>query len=100
MVAQEVSQAPEPKDRARGMKALRDAGEELFVTVEPILRGDPTTLARWICDLRPSFVNVGADSKGTGLDEPTADEVRTLLRLLAESGVEVREKTNLGRLLK
>lgn len=91
---------PTPIERVASMVALRNLGERLFVTVEPILRGNMISLADAIADIQPEFVNVGADSKGTGLDEPTADDVAVLLNRLRENNIEIREKRNLERLLK
>ena len=94
-----ISQAPSAAMRVEAMRNLSHRGERLFVTVEPILKGNMARLAKWIGHIRPEFVNIGADSKGTGLDEPSADDVRELLRELAQYGVEIRQKTNLSRLL-
>jgi len=98
-IAADVSQSPSPEERYQAMTELT-LTERVFVTVEPILKGDMMTLARWIGDIRPEFANVGADSKGTGLDEPSADEVQTLLGGLQGLGVEIRQKRNLDRLRK
>jgi hypothetical protein len=74
-------------------------GERVFLTVEPILSGCMSLLAHWCFMIRPEFVNIGADSKGHGLPEPSAAEVRLLIAELGKLGVPIREKRNLGRLL-
>ncbi len=72
-----------------------------FVTIEPILRmRDPSAFALAISEANPSFVNIGADSKGTGLIEPSKDQVLELIEALKSHGVTIRKKTNLERLLK
>ena len=95
-VAKQVSAAPLPKARYKALAEL--VGERRFVTIEPILGGDMRLLARWVADIAPDFVNIGADSKGSGLDEPTAADVCCLLEYLAH--VEIRQKKNLQRILK
>jgi len=95
-----VSKAPSPINRAAAMADLRTRGERTFITIEPILAGDVTDLANMIKMIEPEFVNIGADSKGAGLDEPSAEDVRMLISLLQASGVEIREKHNLDRLLR
>jgi len=95
-VAKQVSTAPLPAARYEAMATLVD--ERRFITIEPILRGDMRRLARWVADIAPDFVNVGADSKGSALDEPTAGAVCCLLEYLAH--VQIRQKQNLQRILK
>jgi DNA repair photolyase len=97
----EYSAAPMPSERCKEMYYLSRRGERVFVTVEPILAGDifeMSGLACWMRDIRPEFVNIGADSKGAGLEEPTAEEVLHLLDRLEQYSVEVRQKTNLERI--
>jgi DNA repair photolyase len=93
--------APPPAQRAEAMKGLRaNAFFKLFVTIEPILVCSPKALAEWIEAIRPDFVNIGADSKYRGLPEPSADDVLALIEGIKAAGVEIRQKTNLARLLK
>ena len=99
-VVSSVSNAPRPFARYAAMKRLSNAGERLFVTIEPILRCDTLRITEWMVNVQPEFVNIGADSKGTGLPEPSADDVRLLIRSLQDGGVEIRQKSNLDRLLK
>lgn len=91
--------APPVTSRIVAMKALRERGERIFVTIEPIMAFDPYILGTSIATMQPEFVNIGADSKGTGLNEPTGDEVRQLLFILRRTGIEIRAKSNLGRLI-
>lgn len=93
--------APQPAERAGAMCGLRRLypAATLFVTIEPILKLDVPLMLRWLDWIRPTFVNIGADSKGTGLVEPTADEVRELIAGVQALGIEIRQKHNLNRLL-
>lgn len=98
-VAASVSRAPTPFSRYDEMRQLTDNGEPVFITIEPIMYGDMLRLAEWCQRIQPEFVNIGADSKGHGLWEPSAADVRLLIEKLTEYGVPIREKRNLGRLL-
>jgi hypothetical protein len=77
---------------------MRDITARKFVTLEPLLDFDEQILLQWLVDIKPEFVNIGADSKGHGLNEPDAGKVRWLIRDLKENDIEVREKTNLKRI--
>jgi DNA repair photolyase len=89
--------APPPEWRALAMMKLDG---RKFVTIEPILDFDVDIISSWMDRIRPEFVNIGADSKGRGLPEPTPDKVHGLIEKLKEYGIEIREKHNLSRLLK
>ena len=69
-----------------------------FVTIEPIMDFDLDEFARMIISAKPDFVNIGADSKGHGLPEPSFEKVMQLVDALKAAGIEVREKRNLDRL--
>jgi len=95
----ECSKAPPPLSRQTGIKLLRERGKRVFVTIEPIMDFDVETLVTWVVDIRPEFVNIGADSKGSGLLEPSAEKVAVLINLLTSVGVDIRQKKNLYRLI-
>ena len=48
--------------------------------------------------IHPKFVSIGADSKGHGLPEPSAEKTTTLIRELRKF-TEVRLKPNLARII-
>ena len=52
----------------------------------------------YIVEINPDFINLGLDSKGHMLPEPTIDDIEELVKVLHESGIELREKHNLSRL--
>jgi DNA repair photolyase len=93
-----VSKAPKPIERARDMTCL--VGQRLFVTIEPVLDFDVDILADWIRRIKPEFLNLGADSKGHSLPEPSLDKIVAFTGKLKEYGIELREKHNLNRLAK
>jgi hypothetical protein len=71
-----------------------------FVTVEPILKFNHSMMIRVISACKPGFVNIGADSKGAGLPEPTSGEITALVAELRARGITVNLKSNLQRLMK
>lgn len=91
-----VSRAPHVRERYYAIKELTFMSK--FITIEPILDFDVEELSRWIKEINPCFVNIGADSKGHHLIEPTMEKIHALIEKLQEYGVEVKEKHNIGRL--
>ena len=89
------TQAPPPEERYKGM--LKFKGQKTFVTIEPIMDFD-RVLSSWIISIKPSFVNIGADSKGCGLVEPSPEKILRLIEKLNENEITIRRKTNLKRL--
>jgi DNA repair photolyase len=94
----EISKAPPALERAQAMRVLMQRNWKTFITVEPALDYDVAELLEMLCCARPSFVNVGADSKGHNLAEPSLEKVLALVAGLKDAGIEVREKHNLQRL--
>ena len=90
--------APAPELRFEAMRCID--WPRKFVTIEPVMDFDPEILAEWIIEIKPEFLNLGADSKGGNLEELTIEKVMELVRLLHEGGIELREKSNLERLRK
>ena len=92
----EVSKAPSAKDRYEAMKILNF---RKFLTCEPLLDFDVEVLAKWISEIKPEFLNLGADSKGNNLVEPTYSKILLLVAELKKYNIEVREKHNIQRLI-
>jgi len=69
-----------------------------MVSIEPIMAFDFDIFLKWLRDLKPAFVSIGADSKGHNLPEPQPDELADLLIALRDF-TEVKIKKNLHRLL-
>jgi hypothetical protein len=95
----EISKAPRPFERMMAMIRLNNRFRK-FVTIEPALDFDVNILAGWIDNIRPEFLNLGADSKGNNLPEPSIDKIYSFINKLQEYGIEVREKHNLNRLIR
>jgi len=93
-----ISEAPIPEERYLAMKKL-SKGTKTFLTLEPILQFDVDILAKWIYEINPTFLNLGADSKSHNLPEPTVSDIMALVAKLKEYGIDLREKHNLQRLM-
>jgi protein gp37 len=92
----DISSAPPTVDRYNAIKTI-DCNK--FITIEPILKFDVDVLVEWISNIKPNFVNIGADSKGSALQEPAPQEIKGLISELARLNIEIKEKHNLQRLL-
>ena len=99
---QVMGDAPAPRQRSVHFKRLRAYWPTMttFITIEPVLDFNPVELFEMIEAARPTFVNIGADSKGHGLVEPDEEDVIRLIELLGQAGIEIRQKKNLGRLIR
>jgi DNA repair photolyase len=91
-----ISKAPHPLERAVIMTSLNI---RKFITLEPLLKMDPEVLVDWITRINPEWVNIGIDSKGHKMSEPTAEEIRALIAGLNAAKIRIDEKHNLTRLL-
>lgn len=94
----DISTAPDAHERKKWMHELSVKQCETFITVEPILKFDMYALAYILIDSYPDFVNIGADSKDNGLEEPTYDEIMELYDFVTKAEVVVKKKINLERL--
>jgi DNA repair photolyase len=94
------TKAPDVEHRARHLGWLaNNYTYQTMVSVEPIHRFDVVALFNLIQECNPSFVSIGADSKGKGIHEPKATELEVLIETLENADIEVRLKKNLNRLL-
>ena len=94
------SNAPEPFERALKMSTLKHVAPHLkrMITIEPIMDFDLNTLAAMVKTVAPEWVNIGADSKGHNLPEPTCIKINQLIYKLTEFTL-VKCKKNLMRLV-
>ncbi len=92
----EVSLAPSPFIRCRDLRNVEHPHK--FISIEPIMDFDLETLVRWIKDVRPEIVEVGADNYHNDLPEPPWGKVQQLLEALRGFVPHVIEKDGLARL--
>ena len=91
-----MGEAPAPALRAVAMEDLE--AKTKMISIEPIMKFDEDIMMAWIMETMPIIVSVGADSKGHGLPEPTAEEVESLIARIEAAGIEVVRKDNLTRI--
>ncbi|MFH1230044.1 MAG: DUF5131 family protein [Planctomycetota bacterium] len=98
------SEAPYTWSRGQALKLFVDKGIQVFVTIEPITDFDITDefnngLLDWMKEIKPAFINIGADSKNCNLPEPSPEKVRALIEGLQGAGLTIKKKSNLRRIL-
>jgi DNA repair photolyase len=93
----EISKAPKVMKRADSLCLLEAQGFETMVTIEPILDFDVDPLINLIKLANPTWVNIGADSKGHKLPEPSKEKLAEFIEKL-EKETDVKLKSNLRRL--
>lgn len=92
------SKAPSYIERAEALGKLNEMGFETMVTIEPIFDFDLNELVDIVCTANPAWINVGADSKGHDLPEPSKEKVTALIETLQKK-TDVELKQNLSRIL-
>jgi len=99
------SKAPSVKERYAVFRILNrnraiDGSKvyRLMVSIEPIMDFNLDILVKWIHEIEPEFVSIGADSGKNNLPEPSGQKLNQLICRLEEF-TEVRKKENLNRLL-
>jgi DNA repair photolyase len=92
------SKAPTFTERAEALAKLNKLGYETMVTIEPLMDFDLEPLVDLIVTANPVWVNVGADSKGHDLPEPSPEKVKALIDTLKEK-TDVELKRNIDRIL-
>jgi len=91
-----MNNSPQILGRKVRMRQLR---KTKMVTIEPILDFDLEEFVKMIKSIQPSWVNIGADSKGHKLPEPGKEKIQALIDELSTFTM-VKIKTNLNRLMK
>lgn len=90
--------APLPWVRASAFIDRRLERFKKMVSIEPIVAFELEIFLKWLRQIKPAFVSIGADSRGHNLIEPTAGELDMLIVAL-RGFTEVKPKSNLSRLL-
>jgi len=93
-----MQNSPIPFGRVEAMSRMR--GFEKHVTVEPIMEFDMREMVAMIKYCNPARVNIGADSKGNNLPEPSKEKILALIDAMGALDIEVKLKSNLARLIK
>lgn len=93
-----MGKAPYPLFRAEVIHMFKTMGFKTMITIEPILDFDMKELVDLIRYANPDWVNIGADSKGHNLLEPSREKILTLIEEL-KGFTEVRLKPNIKRIM-
>jgi len=93
-----ISKAPSCDERIQILKRLKKDGFETMITLEPILDFDLDKLVQMIKEAKPTWINIGADSKGHNLPEPSPEKIKKLIKIV-EKETDVKLKNNLKRLV-
>jgi hypothetical protein len=94
-IADGVSKAPKPEERAEAMHFWE--GRKM-VTVEPVMKFEPFHFADMLNGIHAEQINIGADSGHNNLPEPSRGELEFLIERLAPH-TKIHLKKNLRRLL-
>lgn len=93
-----MSKAPPPMQRLHAM-CLVDHPLK-FLSIEPVMDFDLDVMTKWVEEMRPSIIEIGADNYHHNLPEPSPDKLATLLERLDQICPRVVRKEGLDRLLK
>lgn len=91
--------APSTYSRKAQFENLDWHEDSKMVTIEPIMEFKIDIMVKWIKDINPFQVNIGADSQHHNLPEPNAEKIQQLIKKL-ERFTNVNLKPNLKRLYK
>lgn len=91
---------PLPIHRAIAMHKVSLKRTPTYVTIEPIMDFDVDDLIHLIVLCNVTQVNIGADSGGNNLPEPSREKIEELISKLKSIKKTVHQKDNLKRLLK
>lgn len=94
--------APRPYKRYIAMKSDFFKPYKKMISIEPIMDLDVDTMVRWIGDIKPSFVSIGANTKKIRLHEPSKEKVIQLINSLREPDLdllEIKLKNNLDKII-
>ena len=90
--------SPTPLDRALSINEIAHNNIKTYVTIEPIMDFDLSEMIYLIETCLPEQVNIGADSGGHNLPEPSKEKVLELITEL-EKFTKVKLKKNLNRII-
>jgi len=91
-----MGNAPKPNVRS---EALSGFLYPKMVTIEPILDFDLEPFVEMLKLINPEWINIGADSKGHKMPEPSKEKVLALIEEL-KLFTDVKIKKNLNRLIR
>ncbi len=91
----QISKAPPPLIRYNNI--LDSRHQRKLVSIEPVMDFDPE-FVRWLVDISPDIIQIGADNYRHNLPEPSWDKVASLISKLEDAGMKGEQKDGLARL--
>jgi len=91
-----ITKAPPPSERYAAIRYLKH--KHKFISIEPILDFDLEVLVRWLVQIQPEIVEIGADNHHCSLPEPPWQKVEALLAALEKFVPQIERKEGLERL--
>ena len=95
-IGYQLTEAPAALYRYLAMRGL--AHPKKLISIEPICDFDPDTLLRWMDDIKPSIIEIGADNYHNHLPEPPWARVQKFIEGLENICPTVIRKVGLERL--
>lgn len=95
----QMGDANTPRFRARIFQNHLQKHKRM-ITIEPVMDFDLDIMLKWMKDINPMQINIGADSGRNNLPEPDGNKLKDFIAALKDNGFNVYEKDNLKRLLK
>ena len=93
-----MGNTPPPHQRATDLGTIAHYGIKTYVTIEPIMDFDLNRFVFWLKGSEPTQVNIGVDTGGNKLPEPSKEKLLQLIEELQKFTI-VHNKKNLKRLL-
>jgi DNA repair photolyase len=90
-----MGNSPKPINRIKEMLFIR---HRQYITIEPIMDFDLDTFVAMIKEINPIQVNIGADSGGHNLPEPSKDKLLEFIDQIQKFTI-IHNKSNLKRIL-
>lgn len=88
-----------PYERAYWLRVAKERGYATMITIEPIMDFDIDEFVTLIKFANPTYLNIGADSKGHNLPEPSKEKVLEFIDVLTKNKIKIHNKENLKRIL-
>jgi DNA repair photolyase len=93
-----MGNTPPPHQRATDLGTIAHYGIKTYVTIEPIMDFDLDRFVFWLKGSNPTQINIGADTGGNKLPEPSKEKVLQLINEINKFTT-IHNKSNLKRLL-
>ena len=95
------SEAPTVENRVKAMKKIKQLypNTKTTITLEPVIDFNLDKIEKFINDIRPDYIYIGAVTKFSVKKEPAKDKINALINRLQKK-TNVNLKHNLNRLLK